>query len=449
MVFLEPGYVRWDGQKYITDGNVKIVASVGGDLSGNYPTPTVVGIQGYPISQAVPVDGNLLSWVAADSRWEPKTLSDSEMSGITWSGDLSGSGVSPTVAKINGVSVQASPSNSQVLAAINGTTSIWTLLSNSSISSSAAIDGSKLNLTSMGATQPITTGGTVTVGFLTISGVTTAGPLITNSSGGVSQIALNLAGGSNYVTGLLPIANQAAQTMTGDVVGTTTANTLTLAGDVTGRAGSSTVISLTGSSGVINIGSVGNIITWNAATTSPGIKQTNNTTASATAATLTIQSQNATGTTSTGGDLVLTSGTGTTASGTLHLQAGAVDTATVTANQFITKKGIVRAMRRIITIISGNNQLTAADDILMVFTGLSAILPPASSAPANGQMHTVVVENVSANPSFTVTSATSNINYNGGVASNTCSPMTSGSGFSAATFVWNSIDSIWVGCPGF
>lgn len=87
---------------------------------------------------------------------------------------------------------------------------------------------------------------------------------------------VNLAGGSNYVTGVLPIGNQASQTMGGDVTGTTAASTvskiqgvvisgtpvtgyvleatsssaatwqnpstsLTLGGDVTGSAGANTV----------------------------------------------------------------------------------------------------------------------------------------------------------------------------------------------------------------
>lgn len=50
--------------------------------------------------------------------------------------------------------------------------------------------------------------------------------------------ALNLAGGSNYVTGSLPAGNQANQTMAGDVTGTTGANT---------------VVQITGSSSVANV----------------------------------------------------------------------------------------------------------------------------------------------------------------------------------------------------
>ena len=46
--------------------------AAGGDLSGNYPNPTVAKIQGTAISTTVPNDGYVLTYVAADSEWEPK-----------------------------------------------------------------------------------------------------------------------------------------------------------------------------------------------------------------------------------------------------------------------------------------------------------------------------------------------------------------------------------------
>ena len=124
------------------------------------------------------------------------------------------------------------------------------------------------------------TGNETTAVVIDINGATVpiAGSLVTGNTLGVTGAsalgysALNLAGGTGYVTGtlpagnqaaqamsgavggttaastivltanagitgVLPTANQAAQTMTGDVIGNTGANTLTLAGDVTGRAG--------------------------------------------------------------------------------------------------------------------------------------------------------------------------------------------------------------------
>lgn len=63
------------------------------------------------------------------------------------------------------------------------------------------------------------------------------GPYVSGASA-VTYSALNLAGGSGWVTGLLPAANQAAQTLSGDVTGTTAADT---------------VVQITGSSSVCDV----------------------------------------------------------------------------------------------------------------------------------------------------------------------------------------------------
>lgn len=63
-------------------------------------------------------------------------------------------------------------------------------------------------------------------------------------------------------------------------------------------------------------------VTWGNSVPSPLIRQADLTTNSATGQTLTIHAQNETGTTSTGGDLVLASGTGTSAAGSVYLKTG-------------------------------------------------------------------------------------------------------------------------------
>ena len=54
--------------------------------------------------------------------------------------------------------------------------------------------------------------------------LTTGNTLYVSGSSTLSYGPLNLAGGSNYITGVLPTGNQAAQTLSGDVTGTTSAS---------------------------------------------------------------------------------------------------------------------------------------------------------------------------------------------------------------------------------
>jgi hypothetical protein len=65
---------------------------------------------------------------------------------------------------------------------------------------------------------------------------------------------------ANVTTGILPAVNQGYQGLVGDVTGITASNN---------------VISITGNTGVVSVGtaSTGNVITWVAATTSPGLSQ--------------------------------------------------------------------------------------------------------------------------------------------------------------------------------
>lgn len=59
--------------------------SASGDLAGSYPNPTVVGLQGRPVSNAVPQTGQTLRW--SGSAWQPATVNEFslpfEASGVT------------------------------------------------------------------------------------------------------------------------------------------------------------------------------------------------------------------------------------------------------------------------------------------------------------------------------------------------------------------------------
>lgn len=82
------------------------------------------------------------------------------------------------------------------------------------------------------------------------------------------------------------------------------------------------------------------LVAFAATVTAATINQASTSTNSATGALMTIQAQNATGTTTTGGGLTLTSGTGTTVAGNLTLQSGGTTIAQLTPNKFITAKGL-------------------------------------------------------------------------------------------------------------
>jgi hypothetical protein len=193
-----------------------------GDLSGNASTQTVIGIYNNPVSAITPSTGDVLLFTSG--AWTPSPISPAPPSG-TAGGNLSGTYPNPVVAAIHGSSVPAGGS--------------------------------------------LTTGNT----------------LYASGSSSLSYGALNLAGGAGYVSGTLPSANQVAQTMGGDVSGTTTSATViklqghaisataptsnqvlqyvgstwtpatlsfnALSGDVTGTAGANTVISLTGTAGSV------------------------------------------------------------------------------------------------------------------------------------------------------------------------------------------------------
>lgn len=146
-----------------------------------------------------------------------------------------------------------------------------------------------------GASVPI-------AGSLTIGNV-----LQVNGASSLTYSAVNLAGGSNYVTGTLPTSNQASQIMLGDITGTTAA---------------SVVSSISGTS---PIAITPNVLQWAAGATTPTLKQADS--VSSTGNDLTIQAQNAGGSNHNGGNLILKSGaqTGSGIPGNVQLQGNSID----------------------------------------------------------------------------------------------------------------------------
>lgn len=71
--------LAWDGAQW-SPANLPAVNAIkagdaaGGDLSGTYPNPSVVQLQTRAVSGDPPNDGDVLTWVDAQSRWQPKAL---------------------------------------------------------------------------------------------------------------------------------------------------------------------------------------------------------------------------------------------------------------------------------------------------------------------------------------------------------------------------------------
>lgn len=149
----------------------------------------------------------------------------------------------------------------------------------------------------------------------TAGSLTTGNVLQVSGSAALSYAALNLAGGSNYVTGVLPAANLASAT-------TIAQGAIVLATDLAGTSSAPTVVAVTGATSKLVVRSTAPAIEWAEATASPVLRQATNTTTNG--QTLSVAAQSSSNGGSAGGHLVLSSGApgagGTV--GALRLQVG-------------------------------------------------------------------------------------------------------------------------------
>lgn len=228
-----------------------ITGTAGGDLSGSYPNPTVVKLQGHAIASTTPTDTYVLTWNGGASHWQPSVIPTQTATGSA-SGDLSGSYPGPTVAKIQGKTLASSLSS--IGSAQDGYVLTWTygstdweakpVPSTSTITLSGDVTGASNSNTVVnihGASVPIA--GSLIDGYvLQVTGTST-----------LSYAPINIAGGSNYITGVLPNGNQQAQAMGGDATGTTASATITA---LRGKALAASLASLGSSQD-------GYVLTWN------------------------------------------------------------------------------------------------------------------------------------------------------------------------------------------
>jgi hypothetical protein len=382
-----------------------------GDLSGNFPSPTVVGIQ----THSVPVPtgtGTVLTWSGSALLWAV-----GGGGGGTLFGDVTGPASSTTVVALqNNTFAAGSPTKGQFVVATS-TSTYGPVTISGDISESAATAGlltvgaisgsSPLAITPAnlqwitGTTTPTikqadnttnsATAQTLTLQAQNATGTTSVGGALKLQSGtgtsttgavqlftGATQVG-SMSGaagdfvalGANPATGVIA-CNVRLQNSggthgiafrnganTADVGGISLdSNNFLWVGSNNGIAGSTAptlAILYSSSQTQLNVGNTGvlqcfstvvqlnvPLFSFAVGQVSPSVAQANVTTASATGQTLKVQAQNATGTTSIGGALALTSGTGTSTNGAVNLQVGGVTTASLATNKFILNKGFRR-----------------------------------------------------------------------------------------------------------
>lgn len=365
--------------------------SLSGDVTGATSANTVVAIQNNAIKAGINglnQDGYVLTWTNADNEWEAKPAAGG---GFIAGGDLSGTSSSQTVISISGSSpISITPSNLQftkgtVLPLISQDTptsdvattnitikpqtpfasaSTHTKAGNVIVELPADLSGNSNSyfqvLDDASGHGNVTLGSQLTsnsgLGCIWLGGATpnsanmslygnfTGSAGTTTVNAGNSQLILNYSSASTLYAyyGLVFETSTASGNFQFGTAGTIDVGNA--AGGAIGIRAVTTVPTSNPSGGIViyaNTGSPGSLgllssgVQFNTLPTAIKISQDDNTTNSATAANLTIQAQNATGTTSNGGNLFVQSGIGTSTDGYIGLEIGQSRALTVNNNLVI------------------------------------------------------------------------------------------------------------------
>lgn len=313
-----------DGANYQqTSGSGGGSFTAAGDLAGTPTNQEVIGIRTHTVPDVTGVtNGNgFLNWTG--SAWSYNNPSGA----VTLGGDVTGSAGSNTVQKIQGISISnAAISNGYVLTATGP--------SNAAFQPGLVFAGDLAgNLTTQSviglqnvpvSSTPSPTTGQVLQFNTTISGKWAPASLPTLAGDITGAITSNSVSKLQGYTLLI-----ASTPNNGDVLTYNTAfsrwspaptsGVFVASNDLTGTSTSQTVVSA--QSNAIAFGTSSGI-TFASNYLFPNLSQANVTTASATGKSMAIGAQNATGTTSTGGSLTLTSGSGTSTNGQVFIEVG-------------------------------------------------------------------------------------------------------------------------------
>lgn len=149
-------------------------------------------------------------------------------------------------------------------------------------------------------------------------------------------------------------------TSTGGNLVLTSGNGTTVAGNVNIQTGTTNRLTISPTQATVILP----LVQFATAVVNPTINQADDAAASATGDTLTVQAQTTVGATSTGGNLVLGSGNGTTVAGNVLIQNGGTTTASTVPNKFVFNRGT----RRNVTAVTDTYQVLVSDDFLSINT---------------------------------------------------------------------------------
>jgi hypothetical protein len=202
-----------------------------GDLSGNYPAPTVARLQGRAVSATAPTASQVLTWNG--TAWAPATPAGGTVTAVTASAPLASSGgatpnlsLTGTVGVANGgTGLSAAPANGQIPLGNGSGYTLGTLTAGAGITVTNA-SGSVTVASNANGPQSIVLDATATGGTATVIGTiyVPAARTLTASSlayiggslvGDTSVLTLNPAGGGAAVATWTRVGTLGSQAVTG------------------------------------------------------------------------------------------------------------------------------------------------------------------------------------------------------------------------------------------